>query len=296
MASISEGFPFGCANFNIALIGKVSRSDFQGTHYQFFETVHPPDLTITLQYGNLPDLTNWQLVFVSGNVWQLHRNHEQWAFSQFSPVFAEGRYQTLVVDLKLTHGTLFTLPSHNQTSACLTVNSLLSKFMVFLLAQRRHGLMLHACAISDHGIGRLFCGISGAGKSTLARLWQNQPGVEVLSDDRVILIHQDGQFWIYGTPWPGDAGAASPRGAPLEQVFILEHAPQHTAIPLSPRQCASEVLVRSFPPFWDPAGMDFTLGLLSTLAQSVPCYRLGFRPQPDVLDYVRCLQPSTNAL
>ncbi|NWG75871.1 MAG: hypothetical protein HXY24_14930, partial [Rubrivivax sp.] len=233
MASNSKGFAIGCANLNVALTGKVSRSDFEGTSYQFFETSLRPDLTIMLRYGDLPDLKDWQLVFDSGNVWQLHRNEKHWAFSLFSPFF-EGRYQTLIVDLNLTHGTLFTLPSHNQNSACLTVNSLLSKFVVLLLAQRQHGLMMHACAVADHGAGRLFCGVSGAGKSTLARFWQNQPGVHVLSDDRVILTRQDGRFWIYGTPWPGEVGAVSPLGVPLEQVFILEHALQDTATPINP--------------------------------------------------------------
>jgi hypothetical protein len=58
---------------------------------------------------------------------------------------------------------------------------------------RAGGVILHACSIERQGKGYLFAGQSGAGKSTLAKLWDQQKGVEVLSDDRTIVRTQEGQ-------------------------------------------------------------------------------------------------------
>src|SRR5271169_6137240 len=55
------------------------------------------------------------------------------------------------------------------------------------------GVEVHALGLSDKdGSGYLFLGHSGAGKSTTARLWMEQPGVQMLSDDRIIIRkHKD---------------------------------------------------------------------------------------------------------
>ena len=74
-----------------------------------------------------------------------------------------------------------------------------------------YGLEVHAVGLVDEiGRGHLFLGHSGAGKSTTARLWLNQPGVQILSDDRIILRAHGERIFMYGTPWHGDAGISSP--------------------------------------------------------------------------------------
>jgi hypothetical protein len=159
--------------------------------------------------------------------------------------------------------------------------------MINLLAQGR-GVLLHAIAVKDGERGFLFAGTSGAGKSTMSTLWEGREGVTVLSDDRVIVREQEGRFWAYGTPWHGDARAASPDAVPLERVFLIQHASVNRALSLEPLDAASRLLVRSFPTFWDAEGMAFTLQFLGRLSQAVPCYELGFVPDRGVVDYVRC--------
>ena len=160
--------------------------------------------------------------------------------------------------------------------------------IINLLAQGR-GVLLHACAVSDNGRGIIFPGTSGAGKSTLATLWEGQEGVTLLSDDRIIVRQREGRFWVYGTPWHGDARVASPEAVPLERIFIIQHASENKAIPMSPFDATSRLLVRSFPTFWDAGGMAFTLEFLDELSQAVSCYELGFVPDETVVDFVRCL-------
>jgi hypothetical protein len=130
--------------------------------------------------------------------------------------------------------------------------------------------------------------MSGAGKSTMADLWAGRTGANVLSDDRVIVRRNNGGFWMYGTPWHGDAQMASPDGAPLKQIFTIRHSSRNRSVPLGTADAASKLLARSFPTFWDADGMAFTVDFLGQLAQSVPCNELGFVPSPDIVDFVRC--------
>jgi hypothetical protein len=158
--------------------------------------------------------------------------------------------------------------------------------MVCLLAQGR-GLMMHACGIDDGGRGYLFAGNSTHGKTTTARLWKNH--ATILNDDRIVLRHREGRFWMYGTPWHGDYSGVSPHGVPLEKIFFLRHAQANAAHPSHGTAAVSMLLARAFPPLWDQTGMLFTLDFCAELVKTVPSYELGFVPNDDILDYVRCL-------
>lgn len=150
------------------------------------------------------------------------------------------------------------------------------------------GVELHALGLADRdGSGYLFLGHSGAGKSTTARLWQSQPGVQLLSDDRIILRRQGGQFWMYGTPWHGDAGVASPGSAPLTAIFLLEQAPTNQLAALPQAQAAAELFARAFVPHYLKSGIQFTLSFLDQLTRSVPCSVFRFTPTPSAVEAIR---------
>ena len=159
--------------------------------------------------------------------------------------------------------------------------------MVNLLSQG-NGVLVHACAVKDGDRGLLFAGTSGAGKSTIAELWNSQGNAAILSDDRVIIRKHEGKFWIYGTPWHGSGRFASPDSVPLTRIYFLKQAPENQLRALKPVDAQTKMLVRSFPTYWNPAGMDFTLGFLDELVQEVPGYELGFVPEDSVVDFVRC--------
>jgi hypothetical protein len=150
------------------------------------------------------------------------------------------------------------------------------------------GVEVHALGLADHdGSGYLFLGHSGAGKSTTARLWMAQPGVHLLSDDRIILRKHDDKFWMYGTPWHGDAGVASPERAQLSAIFLLEQAPTNDLTPLAPSKAAAELFARAFVPHYLPSGIQFSLGFLDQLTRSVPCSILRFTPTSGAVEAVR---------
>ncbi len=152
-----------------------------------------------------------------------------------------------------------------------------------------YGMLLHSCGVVDGENGLVFAGISTTGKTTTARLWNENPAIRILNDDRTILRKIDGQFRVYGTPWHGRGGFALAQDAPLKKIFILRHASVNQAKHLSPPQAVSALLVRTFAPLWDASAMAFTLRFLDDLCQTVPCYELGFVPDQSVVEYVRCL-------
>jgi hypothetical protein len=168
---------------------------------------------------------------------------------------------------------------------------ILDETMATCFLPGRKGLHFHACGVNAwDGHGFLFTGYSGAGKSTLARLWRTSRQALLLSDERVAVRCPMGHYRISGTPWHSSVeDSCSPDQAPLERIFILEHAFQNQARRLKPAAAVAALAARAYLPFWDPQGMALALEFLDELAQTVPCYQLGFVPDASVIDFIKCL-------
>ena len=108
----------------------------------------------------------------------------------------------------------------------------------------------------------------------------------VLSDDRTVVRKKGREFWMYHTPWHGDAAFGSPRGVPLKTVFFLEHGRENSIEKMRGSNAISQLFTCSFPPLWDPQGMEFFLGLFTELTGQVRCRKLSFRPDRSVLHFV----------
>jgi hypothetical protein len=153
---------------------------------------------------------------------------------------------------------------------------------------RGGGAELHALGLADRdGSGYLFLGHSGAGKSTTARLWMSEPGVKLLSDDRIILRQRDGKFWMYGTPWHGDAGVSSPHCAPLSAIFLLEQDRVNQILPMPTAKATAELFARCFVPHYLSDGIQFTLNFLDELTRSIPCSIFQFAPTESAVEAIR---------
>ena len=158
---------------------------------------------------------------------------------------------------------------------------------IHLLAQGR-GVELHGCGVVDaSGEASLFVGQSGAGKSTMARLWNREPGVTILSDDRIVVREINGQIMAFGTPWHGDEPFAASGPARLARVYFLRHGERHHLKDATAAESAARLFACSFVPVYDAAAIEFTLGLLERIDQRVACYELEFAPDRSVIDFIR---------
>lgn len=270
-------------------------------HQPFITTEGSPRCVVNVHYGQVPDIALGTPIFQSGGLWSLHRRDGTYVVPLVSPVWGPSPFRLATFDDSFRTGDLYISSSPSADgnviqgtadgSGGLVLDPLaypLDEVLVVNLLAIEGGINIHACGIDLGGRGLAFCGTSGAGKSTTARIWR-QRDVTILSDDRLILRKRGDGFWVYGTPWHGEASFSFAGGVPLERIYFLAQAPANTARPLSRARAASRLLVHSFPTFYDSEGMAVTLRTIGEICCTVPIYELGFVPNDTVLEYVDSL-------
>jgi hypothetical protein len=262
----------------------------QGAVRQFVAENVAPDLIVRTHWatGNGAQC-NSAPVFDSGAVWRLHRSGHDFVFQLTSPAIGPLPYKTAHVNDTFTSSVVgLYRPYFNGTTTLYPLAYPLDELLfVHLLAQGR-GVELHACAAVDvSGEASLFIGQSGAGKSTMARLWAGEPGVTILSDDRIVVRPIDGRMLAYGTPWHGDEPFASAGPAPLARICFLRHGSSQRLKETGAAETAARLFACSFVPVYDASAIEFTLALLERIARHVPCYELEFAPNQSVIDFIR---------
>lgn len=259
-----------------------------------------PDFTIAVRRLEQYDPPRGECLFDSGLVWSLHRDADALRIECRSPLFGPNPYKLAIIDEAFTHADVLVTPGANP------LEFPLGELLFNALLTRRGGIEVHACGIIDNGQGLVFIGNSGDGKTTTARLWEEaglgltgpegpSSGVELVSDDRVILRPHDGIWWMYGTPWHGDAEICSPSRAPLHRIFALHQAAENALTPLSPAHGAARILACAFPPFHDLAGMQAVIDIAAAVASAVPVARYSFVNDTSAVEYIRSLRTSKAA-
>jgi hypothetical protein len=243
------------------------------------------------RWGEPAAPTDGTVAFDSGKgLWRLHRTPRGGTFVFTSPALGARPYLTAELDAGYARG-IVTLRREvfAQRLPVYPLHYPLDEvFMVHLLS-RGLGVELHGSGVvMPDGRGYLFVGQSGAGKTTLSRLWLQEPGVTVLSDERVIVRARGGGGppWMYGTPWHGDGHIATPGRAPLSRVFFLRHGARNALAPVARTEAAARLFACGFTPFHDADGLTFSLGLLGDVAAAVPCDELSFVPDRSAVSFV----------
>jgi len=265
-----------------------------GSHQRFCGFNRKPEVVLKAHYGSLPDLNLGKQIFHSGGNWSLFRNKKHYVFSLCSPATGPLPYALAILEPNFKSGDIYLrtlrIPGLPPAMRNLAINPLeypLDEILMINLLAKGRGLIIHACGIKYKEMGFLFVGTSGAGKSTIANLWKKKKEAVILSDDRIIIRKLDSKFYIFGTPWHGDARVCSPERAPLEKIYFIKHARENGTKKLNRIKTTSRLIICSFPTFWDKKGMKFTLNLCAELAQKIPCDELCFVPDETILNFIR---------
>jgi hypothetical protein len=149
------------------------------------------------------------------------------------------------------------------------------------------GVMIHACGVVQDGKGYVFAGPSNAGKTTLARLWAEFNDATILGDECLILRKRDNQFLVYGTPWAGEAGAFSPLGVPLEQLFFIHHAAQNVLTEAPPARAVEQLLAQSILTPHDSFAVEYGLDFCLNLVTEIRAHDYGFVPDRSAVQLIR---------
>jgi hypothetical protein len=227
-------------------------------------------------------------LFHSGGLWSLYAEPTGYRFSFLSPLLGMTPYKEAWLDHEFRSGEVLLSRRYFDTSSPVyPLEYPLDELLMIHRLSRGEGAEVHAVGISDDsGRGHLFLGHSGAGKSTTARLWINRPGVKILSDDRIILRAREGRIFMYGTPWHGDAGIASPECAPLSAIYLLEHAKSNEQIAITPGRAAAELFTRTFVTHHCEEGIRLTLEFLERVARQIPCSIFRFVPDESAVEAI----------
>jgi hypothetical protein len=247
------------------------------------------DVNLRVCWADVLDIPQSPPLFHSGGLWSLFAEPAGFRFSFVAPFLGTIPYKEAWFDHEFRTGRVLLCQRYFDTKRAVhPMEYPLDELLMIHRLSRGEGVEVHAVGIRDQdGRGHLFLGHSGAGKSTTARLWMNCPGVHILSDDRIILrAHQQG-IRMYGTPWHGDAGIASPDSAELSRIYFLEHGTHNERVLLSPGPAAAELFARSFVPHHSADGIRFTLDLLHRIACEIPCAVFRFVPDETAVEAIR---------
>jgi hypothetical protein len=247
------------------------------------------DIEIDVRWAEKLEAPAEAPAFDSGGLWTAYPAKDGHNFYFVTESMGKAPYKTAWLDANFRRGRI-TL-SRQYLAGAEAVFPLEYPIDELILTHRLakgEGVEVHALGLVDRdGSGHLFLGHSGAGKSTSARLWKQEDGVELLSDDRIILRKHESEFWMYGTPWHGDAGIASPGRAKVHSMFVLEQALKNEIIPMKPSQGVAELFARCFSPQYIRPGLQFTLEFLEEFARRVPCSRFRFLPNSSAVEAIR---------
>jgi hypothetical protein len=228
-------------------------------------------------------------LFDSGGVWRAERTASGLLYSFRIPNRRPPLYKVLAIDEGLREGTLhFDARDQGPRYA---LDFPLDELLFQHRLAREGSAEVHGCAVVWNGKALVFCGQSGAGKSTTARLWKRHArGARLLSDDRVVLRPgRGGRVLAYGTPWHGDGGFALPGAAPLGSLFFLRHGRATRLTRLAEAEAAARLFARSFPPPWDPLGVQGALDACAAAA-SVPAFDLAFTPDASAVEAIKAVK------
>ncbi len=257
--------------------------------YEHFAGEESEEIRLNIHLKGYPKLNGQKLIFDGEHHWKLYQQDSQYLFEAFD-TSTHTRNMISLVNPDFDRAEVYVEPGSSASLPPWSLPRLMNPLGQWLLVNRlaeTGGVMVHALGIDDGGQGLVFVGPSGAGKSTLARFWGRRKGVRILSDEHLILRRRGRRFYAYGTPWPGMAARVSPYPVPIQQIFFIEHHPEHRLWDETQGLLASSLFAQLFLPRWNHRIIESGITLCEQLVQEVQCQKLGFAKHPSVIDYVR---------
>ncbi len=289
-------FQIGGISFGMFSGGKVQLALDPGLHdYAIDLATHldPFDVNISVSFVERLPVPVLKPLFNSGGLWSLFEEsleqQVRYRFNLQRTYPGQAPYKSVSFDTKFKTGhLLLSRQFFSEDQPVYPLEYPLDEVLMIHRLACGQGMEVHAVGLVDEvGRGHLFLGHSGAGKSTTARLWLSQPGVRILSDDRIILRPREGKIWMYGTPWHGDAGISSPHCAAVTHIYFLEQHRHNELLTLAPGFAAAELFARSFVPRHSPQAIEFVLSFIERVTREIPCNIFRFVPQPSAVEAIR---------
>lgn len=247
--------------------------------------IGPAEISIEVSFGQVHDIKNLRDCFETGQSWSLFRDGDNYLL-KFQREGSGEPYMTARLSRDISQVELFCSGAFidDEGRAENPVHYPLDQILLMHYLVNHEGVIAHSAGMSFNGNGYLFPGCSGAGKSTISRNLSGGDKATLLSDDRIIIRKESDTFMVYGTPWPGDAGIAVNRSAPLKGVFFLEKSSDNVIEQIDEAEALKRFMSVLSVPWYDRDSISDTLSLVSELISKVPLYVLQFKPGKEVVD------------
>lgn len=148
------------------------------------------------------------------------------------------------------------------------------RFAFLVLAQSRGLAVVHSSSLLYGNRAWLFSGRSGTGKSTHANLWRDAWGTELLNGDLNCLGLKEDKVWVYGIPWCGTSGIATPETYPLGGVAFLKQWKENLVQELTEAEKACQLAMRMITPTWTAEMLKQNLVLAERIVRRCMAARL----------------------
>lgn len=158
----------------------------------------------------------------------------------------------------------------------------LDSLVLYYLSVINKDIMIHASGVDYNGSGFLFSGVSGRGKTTMAQLWDKMGG-RVIHDDRLIIRRKGEKYEIHNTPVYSDD---EPRSSVLNRIYVIEHGTKNDSTLLKGAQAVSLVMANCIQHNWGRHIIGNLLESITDLCRNVPVYKLSFRPDESITEYI----------
>ena len=231
-------------------------------------------------------------MFDSGNSWSIFSRGDGFLISTAPPAAGKETIWTAEADrsfssVRITCNRRLLMESGGKELLSHVMQYPLDQILMMHILARHSGVIFHAAGAIVEGRGLAFPGVSGAGKSTAARLMIEDRNIDVLSDDRVVVRRLQSGWFVYGTPWPGDACVAKNTRSPLEGLLFLTQGEDVDFRPLAPRETLEKIIPVASIPWYDRVSVEKMLALCNDLIGSVPAFEMTFSRGTDLGQAVR---------
>lgn len=158
--------------------------------------------------------------------------------------------------------------------------------IAFIYSSALHGTTtIHASCVSVGNEACAFIGPSGVGKSTHAALWlQHIVGARLLNDDQpAIRPGNDGQVYIYGTPWSGKTHCYRNEKATLKSIFFMEQSRKNSLAQIDSIDAFQQLMKATSLIGRDTITFKEISSTQAKVASLIPAYTLKNTPGPEAL-------------
>lgn len=153
--------------------------------------------------------------------------------------------------------------------------------IAFAFAGAHHGvLLIHSSVPMKDGKAYMFQGKSGTGKSTHCKLWLNHiADTDLLNDDNpAIRLAEDGEVYVYGTPWSGKTPCYRNLRMKAGGFLRLHQAPHNKIRQYSKVEAFASVLSSCSTMVWDKPSYTAICNTVNGVAARVPAFDLECLP------------------